>query len=73
MTLRADFSPTVAATRADRHIIDVLIEERAPHLANSAAWPLMRPAIYAALNYKWARRMADDIGPLSGKGAMEYM
>ena len=73
MTLRADFSPTLTATSADRHIIDVLIEERAPHLANSAAWPLMRPAIYAALNYKWARRMADDIGPLSGRDAMEYM
>lgn len=68
MTLRADFSPL-----REPHIVDVLIEERAPHLAGSAAWPLMRPAIYAALNYRLARRMADAIAPLSGKGAMEYI
>ena len=74
MTLSAaELSSTAPAAAGQKHIIDVLIEERAPHLAKSAAWPLMRPAIYAALNYKWARRMADDIGPLSGKGAMEYM
>lgn len=72
MTLRAEFSPT-AATAAEKHIIDVLIEERAPHLASSAAWPAMRPAIYRMLHYKQARRMADDIGPMSGKDAMEYM
>ena len=74
MTLSAaELSSTAPAAAGQKHIIDVLIEERAPHLAKSAAWPLMRPAIYAALNYKWARRMADDIGPLSGKGAMDYM
>lgn len=58
---------------ADKHIIDVLIEERAPHLANGPTWPLLRPAIYRALHYKEARRMADDIGPMSGIDAMEYM
>ncbi len=72
MALRAEFSPE-AAQAADRHIIDVLIEERAPRLAASPSWPLMRPAIYRMLHYKQARRMADDIGPMSGKDAMEYM
>ncbi len=73
MALRAEFSPTAAAAAGDRHIIDLLIEERAPHLAGSASWPLLRPAIYKMLHYKQARRMADDIGPMSGKDAMEYM
>ena len=71
MALSAEFSPPVAPDT--RHIIDVLIEERAPHLAASASWPLLRPAIYRMLHYKQARRMADDIAPMSGKDAMEYM
>jgi len=62
-----------APVTEDKHIIDVLIEERAPHLANGPTWPLIRPAIYRALHYKEARRMADDIGPMSGRDAMEYM
>ena len=61
------------STSADKHIIDVLIEERAPKLANGPSWPLVRPAIYKALHYKEARRMADDIAPMSGRDAMEYM
>lgn len=69
MALSADIDPAADT----RHIIDVLIEERAPHLAASPSWPLLRPAIYRMLHYKQARRMADDIGPMSGKGAMEYM
>ena len=74
VALRAEFSPTTLTPEAaDRHIIDVLIEERAPHLAASAAWPLLRPAIYKALHYKQARRMADDMAPMSGREAMEYI
>jgi len=56
-----------------RHIIDVLIEERCPKLAMSPSWPLVRPALYQALNYRQARIMADAIGSLSGRDAMEYI
>ncbi|MDX2235175.1 MAG: 1-acyl-sn-glycerol-3-phosphate acyltransferase [Hyphomonadaceae bacterium] len=76
MALRADHLPDAPQDppRADqRHIIDVLIEERCPQLAGSPSWPLVRPAIYRLLHYKEARRMADDIGPMSGRDAMEYM
>ncbi len=55
-----------------KHIVDVLIEERCPALARSAAWPLVRPGLYQALNYATARKMADAIAPLSGRAAIAY-
>jgi len=66
-------APAIAAASAARrgHIIDVLIAERAPRLAASPAWPVLRPMLYAALHYAKARRMADAIAPLSGHAAME--
>ncbi|MBL8558882.1 MAG: 1-acyl-sn-glycerol-3-phosphate acyltransferase [Hyphomonadaceae bacterium] len=58
---------------ADKHIVDILIEERAPKLANGPSWPVVKPALYRALHYKEARRMADDIAPLGGREAMEHI
>lgn len=55
------------------HICDVLIAERAPRLARSAAWPLLRPALYALLGYRQARAMADAVEPLSGQAALDYL
>src|SRR5215510_11915095 len=40
-----------------KHIVDVLIEERAPHLSNGPLWPVLRPILYAVLNYDKARAM----------------
>lgn len=54
-----------------KHIIDSLIEERAPHLAASTLWPLVRSPLFALLNYRRAVTMADQIAPLSGVEAME--
>jgi putative hemolysin len=59
--------------RRQPHIIDVLIEERAPKLAASAAWPLARPLLYAMLDYRKAVRMADAIARLPGKAALAYV
>lgn len=61
-------SPTPAP-----HIIDVLIAERAPRLTGSFAWPVIRPALYAMLDYAKARRMADAIAPMSGGEALDYV
>lgn len=58
---------------SSRHIVDVLIAERAPRLTRSAAWPLVRPALYGLLDYAKARRMADAIGPLSGQAALDHV
>jgi putative hemolysin len=54
-----------------QHIVDVLIEERAPKLSASAAWPALRPVLYTVLNYDKAVRMADMIAPMSGRDALE--
>jgi putative hemolysin len=55
------------------HIVDVLIAERAPKLSGSPAWPLVRPLLYALLDYAKARRMADAIAPLPGAAALEHV
>jgi putative hemolysin len=54
-----------------KHIVDELIEERCPQLAESAAWPVVKPALHAALNYAAARKMADMIAPLDGRAALD--
>lgn len=63
-----DHSRPVARSK---HIVDVLIEERAPKLSTSAAWPFLRPVLYTVLNYDKAVRMADMIAPMSGSDALE--
>ena len=58
---------------ASPHIVDVLIAERAPRLTRSPAWPLVRPVLYGLLDYAKARRMADAIGPMGGRQALDYV
>lgn len=65
----ADRAPPTPA----KHIVDVLIEERAPHLSRTALWPLLRPPIYGILNYRKAVAMADAIAPLGGGQALEHI
>ncbi len=55
------------------HIVDELIYERAPRLVRSAAWPVVRPALYGLLGYGKARRMADAIAHNSGDEALAYV
>jgi putative hemolysin len=70
----ASSAPSLAAADVrDDHIVDILIAERAPKLAASAAWPLLRPVLYAFLDYAKARRMADAIAPLPGRAALELV
>jgi putative hemolysin len=68
-------SPAHVIARAGRekHIVDVLIEERAPKLSGSPLWPLVRPLLYRMLDYAKARRMADAIAPLPGREALEFV
>ncbi|MBU6373755.1 MAG: 1-acyl-sn-glycerol-3-phosphate acyltransferase [Alphaproteobacteria bacterium] len=56
-----------------KHVVDQLIEERAPTLAASPAWPAIRPGLYSILNYAKARTMADAIGPMDGRSALEHI
>jgi putative hemolysin len=55
------------------HIADQLIAERGQKIVNSRWWPLIRPLLYKILHYDDAVRMADEIAPLPGSGAMEYV
>lgn len=55
----------------DKHIVDVLIEERAPKLSSSPWWPVLRAQLYPILNYTKAVHMADMIAPMGGRDALE--
>lgn len=71
-TMDAVVSPPAPPT-TPKHIVDVLIEERAPHLSNGPYWPVLRPLLYAVLNYNKAIGMADAIAPMRGGQALEYV
>jgi len=67
-------TPAAAVPTARRdNIVDILIAERAPRLAGGPLWPLLRPALYALLDYGKARRMADAITPMPGRPALDYV
>jgi putative hemolysin len=56
-----------------RHIVDVLLEERAPRLMQSAIWPLVKAPLFALLDYRRARESADAIEHMSGRAALDYV
>ena len=67
-------TPATALRRgAHDHIVDVLIAERAPKLSSGAAWPLLRPLLYAMLDYGKARRMAEAIELMPGRQALDHV
>lgn len=66
-------SPALVLTGPRGHIIDTLIVERAPKLSATPLWPLLRPLLYAMLDYAKARRMADAIAALPGREALDYV
>jgi putative hemolysin len=64
----------LAITVASRkHIVDELIEERAPSWVAKPWWPLIKPALYRILDYGKAVRMADAIQPLAGREALAHI
>lgn len=66
--------PAVMARMAhEKHIVDVLIEERAPKLVASKFWPLYRAVLYPLLKEPKAKRMADRIATMSGREAMDHV
>lgn len=56
-----------------KHIVDQLIEERAPRLARSVFWPAVSPVLKSLLHYGAARRMADAIRSCSGTEAFDHV
>ena len=55
------------------HIVDQLIAERGQKIVRSWTWPFIKPFLYMILHYREAVRMANEIAPLSGIAAMEYV
>lgn len=55
------------------HIVDELIIERAPKLAQSFVWPVLRPVLNGVLGYKSARWLSDAIKDLSGSDALGFV
>ena len=73
MTAASPAQTITPARRGPAHIIDVLIEERAPKLASTPIWPLLRPALYRLLDYRKAVTMADIIAALPGGPALDHI
>lgn len=57
----------------DKHIVDILIEERAEHLLQSPFWPLYRAILYPLLRYGPAVRMADAVARLPAREGFDYV
>lgn len=58
----------------DRHIIDVLIEERAARLmARPALWRVLKPTIYPLLGYRHAIRVTDEVAHMNGLDVFRYL
>lgn len=56
-----------------QHIVDILIEERAPKLAASPFWPILKLALNALLGYDKAVEMVDFVNDKSGLAALLYV
>ncbi|MFQ5562022.1 MAG: 1-acyl-sn-glycerol-3-phosphate acyltransferase [Parvularculaceae bacterium] len=57
----------------NKHIVDILIEERAEHLLQSPLWPVYKIFLYPLLRYGPAVRMADTVARLSAREGFDYI
>ena len=73
MTAALETAAVAPPARAGEPIVDVLIRERAPRLAASPAWPLLRPLLYAALGYREASKLADAIAARGGAESLDLI
>ncbi|MFT6462491.1 MAG: putative hemolysin [Maricaulis maris] len=64
--------PSSLPEPAKPHIVDELIEDRAPRLIGTPLWPLVKAAAYPMLGYRRAVAMADAIADLSGTECFEW-
>ena len=63
----------IEALARGKHMVEILIEERASRLVASPLWPLYRSVLYPLLQEPKARRMADAIAGLPGREAMDHV
>ena len=59
---------------AEKHIVDVLIEERARGWNDrKLLWPIIRTGLYPMLRYRAAIKMADRVRPMSSAQCFDWM
>ena len=63
----------IEALARGKHIVDLLIEERARTLIKSPFWPLYRSFLYPLLKEPQAKRMTDIIADMPGREAMAHV
>ncbi|MEM6414938.1 MAG: 1-acyl-sn-glycerol-3-phosphate acyltransferase [Pseudomonadota bacterium] len=59
--------------RGDKHIVDVLIEERAENLVASPRWPIYRAILYPILKQKPAIRLTEAVKSMTGFESMQHL
>ncbi len=57
----------------DKHIVDILIEERAEHLLQSPLWPVYKTILYPLLRHRAAVRMTDRVASLSARAGLDHV
>lgn len=67
-----DSSPDSPLPEDARHVVDALIEERAPRLIGTPLWPVIKSIGYPLLGYRRAVYMADAIADLSGSDCLDW-
>lgn len=66
-------SSVPGGAEAQKHIVDILIEERCQRLRASPFWPVYRGVLYPLLRHRDAVRMADSIVDLSAREVFDFM
>ena len=57
-----------------RHIVDILIEERATKLMkNRCVWAFVQTRLYPYLKYQEAKELIDHVTPLEGKEIFDHL
>ena len=69
----ANYQSTRVGGQPEPHIIDVLIEERAPTLSKSPFWPVLKPLLFTLLSRNRAVDMANAIADHGGVEALEFI
>ncbi|MGE0408219.1 MAG: 1-acyl-sn-glycerol-3-phosphate acyltransferase [Amphiplicatus sp.] len=62
-----------ADKHADKHIVEILIEERCPKLCASPLWPLYRAVLYPLLRQPEAVALADRVAPMSAREIFDHL
>lgn len=59
-------------TQPPQHIVDELIEDRAPKLIHTPLWPVIKTVGYPLLGYRTAVEMADEIAGKTGTECLNW-